>query len=163
MRTAHRIATKLDRYTSLVMLSAWLNFGRILSVNFLRIFFCKILNLFYPVDHFIFHIIWLVLLMWNKKEISQLEAMLTKVPLTLTFDLEFSRWNCISGMGGPIVMKGKVWESIGFPHVKHYGNVLTGCCTDWGTFDLDILPLNFEGKIVSWEREAQLSWNEKGW
>ena len=34
---------------------------------------------------------------------SQLDAALTGVPLTLTFDLEFSRSICISGMGGPIV------------------------------------------------------------
>ena len=38
--------------------------------------------------------------MWNTKEISQLDAALTGIPLTLTFDLEFSRSNCISGMGG---------------------------------------------------------------
>ena len=30
--------------------------------------------------------------MWNKKEISQLDATLTRVPLTLTFDLDLWRW-----------------------------------------------------------------------
>ena len=41
---------------------------------------------------------------------SQLDAMLTRVHLTLTFDLdlEFSRSNCISGMGGQIVSR--EWE-----------------------------------------------------
>ena len=46
--------------------------------------------------------------MWNKKEMSQLDAKLTRVRrLALTFDLEFSRSNCISRMGGPIVMEQK--------------------------------------------------------
>ena len=39
--------------------------------------------------------------------------------LTLTFDLKFSRSNCISGMGGLIVMERKVRESIGCPDVKY--------------------------------------------
>ena len=30
--------------------------------------------------------------MWNKKEISQLKATLTRVPLTLTFDLDLWPW-----------------------------------------------------------------------
>ena len=54
--------------------------------------------------------------MWNKKEMSQLDATL---PLTLTFDHEFSILNCISGMGGPIVMEWKGRESMGCPDVKH--------------------------------------------
>ena len=45
--------------------------------------------------------------MWNKKEMSQLDATLIRVPLILTFDLEFSRSNCISRFGGPIVMERK--------------------------------------------------------
>ena len=57
--------------------------------------------------------------MWNKMEMSQLDATLTRAPLTLTFDIEFSRSNCISGMGGPIVMERKGRESIGCPDVKH--------------------------------------------
>ena len=69
---------------------------------------------------------WLVHLMWNKKEMSRLDATLTWVPLTLTFDLEFSRSNCISGMGGPIVTERKGRESIGCPEVKHKGNESTG-------------------------------------
>ena len=60
--------------------------------------------------------------MWNTKEMSQQDTALTGVPFTLTFDLEFSRSNCISGMWGPIVMEQKGWESIGRPDVKdnHY-------------------------------------------
>ena len=57
--------------------------------------------------------------MWNTKEMSQLDAALTGVPLTLTFDLEFSRSNCISGMGGPIVMERRWRELIENPDVKH--------------------------------------------
>ena len=59
--------------------------------------------------------------MWNNEEMSQQDATLTRVSLTLTltFDLEFSRSNCISGMGGPIVMEWKGHESIAFPDVKH--------------------------------------------
>ena len=56
--------------------------------------------------------------MWNEKDMSQLDAPLTRVPLTLTFDLEFSS-NYISGMGGPIVMERNGRESIGWPDVKH--------------------------------------------
>ena len=56
--------------------------------------------------------------MWNKKEMSQMDATLTRVPLTLTFDLEFSRSNYISEMGGPIVKERKGQESI-CPDVKH--------------------------------------------
>ena len=62
--------------------------------------------------------------MWNKKEMSQLDVVLTRVhlTLTLTFALEFLRSNCISGMGGPIVMERKGRKSIGCPDVKdnHY-------------------------------------------
>ena len=36
-----------------------------------------------------------------------------------TFDLEFSRSNCISGMGGSIIMERKGQESLGCPDVKH--------------------------------------------
>ena len=57
--------------------------------------------------------------MLNKKEMTQLDATLTRVPLTLTFDLEFSMSNFISRMGGPIVMEQKGRESIGCPDVKH--------------------------------------------
>ena len=55
----------------------------------------------------------------KQKEMSQLDATLTRIPLNLTFDLGFSRSNCISGMEGPIVMERKGRESIGRPDVKH--------------------------------------------
>ena len=57
--------------------------------------------------------------MWNKKEMSQLDATQTGVSSTLTFDFEFLRSNCISGIGGPIVMEQKGQELIGCPEVKH--------------------------------------------
>ena len=43
--------------------------------------------------------------MWNKKEISRLDATLTRVHLTLTFGLEFTMSNCISAMGCSIVIE----------------------------------------------------------
>ena len=59
----------------------------------------------------------------TKMEMSQLDAMLTRVPLTLTFDLdfdlEFLRSNCISGMGGPFVIERRGTELIWCPDVKH--------------------------------------------
>ena len=57
--------------------------------------------------------------MWTKKEMSHLDATLTRVPLTLTFDLEFSRSICILGIGRPNVMKRKRRDSIGCPDLKH--------------------------------------------
>ena len=52
--------------------------------------------------------------MWHKREMSQLDAALTDVPLNFTFDLEFSRLNCISGMGGLSDMEQKEQKSIGY-------------------------------------------------
>ena len=60
--------------------------------------------------------------MWKTKEMSQLDAAQTGVPLTFKFDLEFSRSNCISemgGLGGQIVMERQGQESKGCPDVKH--------------------------------------------
>ena len=63
-------------------------------------------------------------------------------------------------MGGPIVMEWKGRESIGCPDVKHYGNESTGCCADWGTFDLEFSRSNcisgMGGSIVM-ERKGQES------
>ena len=99
--------------------------------------------------------------MWNKKEMSQLDATLTRVPLTLTFDLNFSRSNYISGMGGPIVMEWKGWESIVCADVKHYGNETIGCCADWGTFDLEFSRSNciwIGGPIVmEWKGQESIA------
>ena len=55
-------------------------------------------------------------------------------PLTLTLDLDFSRSNCISGIGGPIVMEIRGWHSIECPGVKHLGNESTERWADSGTF-----------------------------
>ena len=63
-------------------------------------------------------------------------------PLTLTFDFKFSRSNCISGMGGPIVMEWKGRESMGCPDVKQYRNESTGCCAGRGRFDLEFSRSN---------------------
>ena len=60
--------------------------------------------------------------MWNTKEMSQLDTALTGVPLTLNFDPDFFRSNCILELGAPIVLERKGWESIGCPDIKdnHY-------------------------------------------
>ena len=64
---------------------------------------------------------------YETQKMSQLYAALTGVPLTLTFDLEFSRSSCISGMGGPIaimVMERKERKSIGWPIVRLSWNAI---------------------------------------
>ena len=48
--------------------------------------------------------------MWNTKEMSQQDAALTGVVVTFAFDFQFSRSDCISGMGGLIIMEWKGWE-----------------------------------------------------
>ena len=63
-------------------------------------------------------------------------------------------------MGGPIVTKRKGRESIGCPDVKHYGNESTGCCADWGTFDLEFLWSNCisgMGGPIAMERKGRES------
>ena len=92
VRTANSVATKLGRYILLVMLSARLHCGWILSETFC---FINFQNHLYPVKHSICHIL---------------------------------------GMVGPI-------------DVKQKGNKSTGCCADWGTFDLDLWPWIFKVKL----------------
>ena len=60
-------------------------------------------------------------LMWNIKEMSQLDTALTGVPLNFTFYLELSRSNCISWIGGPIVMERRIGCPYGFrlPDLVH--------------------------------------------
>ena len=64
----------------------------------------------------------LLLLMWNKKEISELDATLTRVPLTLTFDIESSRSNCISGMDrvptGPYFREKSLFSIVALPALE---------------------------------------------
>ena len=102
--------------------------------------------------------------MWNKEKMSQLDAMLTGVPLILTsdLDLEFSRSNCISGMWGSIVMEWKGWELIGCPDVKHNGSETTGWCADWGYFDLEFSRSNCSsgmgGLIVMEPKGRESTW-----
>ena len=119
VRTAHPIITKLVRYSPFMMFSP----DQILEEFCQEFFFCvcecfrKISNPIFPKSNILFAISyeWLVQLMWNKKEMSQLDAVLTGG----TFDLKFSRSNCISGMGGRIIMGRKGRESIGCPDMKH--------------------------------------------
>ena len=120
------------------MLSTWLNFGGILPESLFNEFCRKISNLFF--HSWTFYLSYLRNVWSNcetKKEMSQRDATLSRVPSTLTSDLEFSRSNFISGKGVPFVMERNGWELIGCPDVKHPGSEFTGRCADWGTFDLD--------------------------
>ena len=85
---------KIGRYIPLVMFSTWLNLGGILSKTFLSAFFVKFQVRFPSGKHSFCHILGMVgPINVKHKEMSQLDAVLTSIPLalTLTFDLEFSR------------------------------------------------------------------------
>jgi len=75
--------------------------------------------------------------MRNKKEMSQLKGTLTWVPLTLTFDLEFSRSflpsNRIVGICYILRMDGPI-------DAKQKGNESTEWHADLGTLDPDLWP-----------------------
>ena len=107
------------------MRSTWLNFGEILRRIFFSEFFPLILNPFSPVEHSICHILEMVSPIDMKQKRKWVNWMLCWLGylwswhLTLTFDLENSRSNCISGMGGSIVMEQKWQETLGCPDVKH--------------------------------------------
>ena len=81
--------------------------------------------------------------MWNTKEMSQMDTALTGVLLTLNFHLEFSRWNCIFGMGCLIVMEQKGWELIGCLDMKHNYYVTSrqrDTVRDWGDLKMSAFP-----------------------
>ena len=131
------------------MLSTWLNFGEILPrIFFLRIFSLNFKSVFPSWTFYLPYLRngWSSWCETKRKWVNWMLCWLGYLlpwPLTLNFDLEFSRSNCISGMGGPIVMEWKGRESTGCPDVKHYGNESTGCCADWGTFDLEFSKSNW--------------------
>ena len=78
-----------------------------------------------------------------------MDAMLFRVLLTLTFDLEFSTSNCISGIGGLIVMEIKGRESIGCLDVKHNHYVTLRQRILLGTGgDLEELPYYFSRSSI---------------
>ena len=93
--------------------------------------------------------------MWNKKEMSQLDATMTRIPLTLSFDLDIWPWilwpNCISWMGGPIVMERKGRESMGCPDVKWVNWTLhwLGYLWPWN------LTLKFQGQMYLRNRRPE--------
>ena len=125
VRTAHSIATKLSRYIPIVMLSTLSNFGGILFATFFSKYFRKISNPSFPIQTFYLPYLWNggsnwceIKRKWVNSMLRLLGYLWTRL-LTLTFDLEFSRSNCISGMGGPIVMAWRGRESIGCPDAKH--------------------------------------------
>ena len=80
---------------------------------------------------------------------SQLDAALTGVPLTLTFDLEFSRSNCISGMGGQIVMERRGTGVDRMPWCETVKKWVNGTLRWLGYFWPLPLTLYFQGQIVS--------------
>ena len=67
-------------------------------------FLRKILNPFSPGEHSICHILGMVGPIDVKQKGNESTGCYADMG-TLTFDLEFSGSNCISGMGGPIVME----------------------------------------------------------
>ena len=138
-----RTATKRGRYTPLVMLSTWSNFGGILSETFSStVFLRKISNACFPNRTFYLtypRIGWSNWCGTKRKWVNWMLCWLGYLwpwHLTLTFDLEFSRSSGILGMVRPIVMERKGRRSIGCPDMKHKGNMSTGCCADWGTLTL---------------------------
>ena len=86
------------------MFSTWLNFGGILSETFLPNFYLKFQIVFSPIEHSICHILGIVGPVDVKQKGNELTGCYADWG---TFDLEFSRKNCISGMGGLIVMEWK--------------------------------------------------------
>ena len=103
--------------------------------------------------------------MWNKKEMSQLYAMLTRVPLILTFDIYLWPW----------IFKVKLY--LGNRRPDCHGTKEMGIdripwsetLRKWVNWTLRwlgylwpwSLTLNFQGQIVSREWEAWFSWNER--
>ena len=99
--------------------------------------------------------------MWNKKEMSQLDATLTRVPLT------FSPWHLTLNFEGQIVSREwearlswnerdrSRWDALMWntKEMSQLDAALTG--VPWP------LTLNFESQIVSREWEAWLPWNER--
>ena len=122
-------------------------------------FYVKFQNAYSPGEHYVWHTLGMTgPIDVKQKGMSQLDDTLTRVPLTLTFDLEISRSNCISGMGGPIVMERRGRGSIGCRDVKYQGNDSTRRCADCGIFDPDLSPSRSN---LSREWEARLSWIER--
>ena len=77
VRTTQPITTKLGSYISLIMVITWLDFGGILfETFFLPIFSSKILDVFFQGQTLLLDISqeWLVQLMWNEKEVHQLDT-----------------------------------------------------------------------------------------
>ena len=123
VRIAYPIASKPGRNFPLIMIIHLSNFYR----NSVWHFFRKNWNLLSPVESSICHILGIVGPIDVSKERKWVNWMpcwlgyLWSWPLTSTFDLEFSRSNCISGMGDPIVMVRRGRELIRCPGVKHWG------------------------------------------
>ena len=162
MRTAYPITTKLGRHIPFIMLSTWLNFEEILLLFFSQ-FFRKILNPFLQLKCLPYlRNGWSN---WCEAKRSQLDAMLTSVNLTLTFDLDLWPW----------IFKVKLYLWNGRPDC--HGTKGTGvdrmpwCETlrEWVNWTLHWLgylwpwplTLNFQGQIVSREWEAWFSWNKR--
>ena len=66
------------------------------------------------------------------------------------------------GMGGPIVMEQNAWElkSIQCADVKHKGNMSSGCCANWGTYDLDLVASIFKVEIY-FENGIWFAWDNR--
>ena len=98
VRTTHPIITKLCSYISLAMLITWIDFGEIPLENLFLPNFLKNFRMFFSRSDTLLDISqeWMVRLIWNEKEVHQLDTGWTMwpwpltSPMTLTFDFSMS-------------------------------------------------------------------------
>ena len=134
--TTHSVTRKLDSYIILVMLITWLNCGWIMLETFLRI-----LDFFIVKHTMVLPWEWLVLLTWNKEEfIGWILGHLCDLDLwPWPWIIKGQIWyRCVSGMGGPIDMEQKAFESIIHDHDWDLCLTMLGYVdvwdSDWGDF-----------------------------
>ena len=86
VRTTHPITTKRDRFMPIVMLITWLDFGEILLITFFFAIYFKKIRIFFQGQTLLaisqeWLVVWLI---WNKKEMYQLNTGYTMWPSPLT-------------------------------------------------------------------------------
>ena len=103
--------------------------------------------------------------MWNKKEMSQLDATLTRVPWTLTFDFHLWPWilkvKLYLGNGRPDSHGTEGTGVDGIPWCETLRKLVNRTLCWLGYLWPWPLILNFQGQIVSLEWEVRLSWSER--
>ena len=98
--------------------------------------------------------------MWNKKEMSQMDTTLTRVPLTLTFDFHF-KVKLYLGKWRPDSHGTKGTEVDGIPWCKTLRKWVNWTLCWLGYIWTWHLTLTFRDQVVSREWEARLSWSER--